>query len=247
MKIVHYTLESRLSCNYTIVLLADIHGKINADIIPKLREIKPNMICIAGDLVNVSIKNEPEIVIFLRDCVEIAPTYFSLGNHDYHITKDELALTETLGVNVLNDTFVSFNKEIVIGGMTSYFYHKCERYDPKVPMELFPEIKWLDEFEQRKEYKILLDHHPDNYDKYTSRRNIDLILSGHEHGGQIRFFGKGLYGRSQGFFPKYDGGCFEGKLVVSRGLSNTIPIPRLWNPTELVVVDLMTRRRFDGG
>lgn len=70
---------------------------------------------------------------------------------------------------MLNDSFIRFNEEIVIGGMTSYFYHKCENYDPKIPMALFPEVAWLDEFENQEGYKILLDHHPDNYDPYTRR------------------------------------------------------------------------------
>ena len=99
-------------------------------------------------------------------------------------------------------------------------------------------FSWLDEFENQEGYKILLDHHPDNYEPYTKKRNIDLILSGHAHGGQIRLFGKGLYGKSQGFLPKYDGGVFDEKLVVSRGLSNTLPIPRLWNPTEIVFIEI---------
>ena len=141
-------------------------------------------------------------------------------------------------MTVLNDEFTQLNDEIIIGGLTSYFYHKCEKYDPKIPLALYPEVEWLDEFEKQNGYKILMDHHPDNYDEYTSKRKIDLILSGHEHGGQIRLFGKGLCGRTQGLFPKYDGGVFDEKLIVSRGLTNTMPIPRLWNPTELVFVNL---------
>ena len=143
-----------------------------------------------------------------------------------------------MGITLLNDSFIRFNEEIVIGSITSYFYHKCEKYDPKISMALFPEMAWLDEFENQEGYKILLDHHPDNYEPYTKKRNIDLILSGHAHGGQIRLFGKGIYGKSQGFLPKYDGGVFDQKLVVSRGLSNTLPIPRLWNPTEIVFIEI---------
>lgn len=146
-----------------------------------------------------------------------------------------------IGVYVLNDMFINVG-EFVIGGLTSSFYHKCEKYDPKIPMVLYPEVNWLDEFEAQEGFKVLLDHHPENYKPYTKSRDIDLILSGHAHGGQIRLLGKGLYGRSQGFLPKYDGGLFDKKLVVSRGLANTLPIPRLWNPTELVLVELKGRR-----
>lgn len=144
---------------------------------------------------------------------------------------------KSIGVVVLNDEFINFG-ELVIGGLTSLFYHKCEKYDPKIPMVLYPEVEWLDEFKKQAGYKLLLDHHPENYKPYIATRNINMILSGHAHGGQIRVFGKGIYGRSQGFFPKYDGGVFDNKLIVSRGLSNTLPIPRLWNPTELVFVEL---------
>lgn len=91
--------------------------------------------------------------------------------------------------------------------------------------------------------RILLDHHPENYDQYTRMREIDLILSGHNHGGQIRLLGKGVYARNQGLFPKYDGGIFDNRLIVSRGLSNTLPIPRFWNPIELVYIDLLPRQK----
>ena len=131
------------------------------------------------------------------------------------------------GVHVLNDTWERFNSEIVLGGLTSSFYHKCEHYDPKVPMKLYPNTNWLNLFEKQNGYRILLDHHPENYDQYTRMREIDLILSGHNHGGQIRLLGKGVYARNQGLFPKYDGGIFDNRLIVSRGLSNTLPIPRL--------------------
>lgn len=238
MKIVNYVIYANLSRDYKIALLADLHGKFNANIIPALSACKPDMICIAGDLINTSLSATPEVKSFLTSCVRIACTYFSLGNHDFLISKADIEQIKSLGVHVLNDEFESFNSEIDVGGMTSYFYHKCEKYDPKIPMALYPEVKWLDAFEQRKEYKILLDHHPDNYEKYTRNREIDLILSGHCHGGQIRLFGKGLYGKSQGLFPKYDGGVFDNKLIVSRGLTNTAMIPRLWNAIETVIIEL---------
>ena len=242
MKTVNYVLDVPLRKNYKIALLADMHSKVNPRILPMLQSNNPDMICIAGDLCNTSLSESPKVRDFLKEIVGIAPTFFSFGNHDYLLNRRDIEKIEKMGVTVLNDSFVRFNEEIVIGGMTSYFYHKCEKYDPKIPMALFPEVAWLDEFENQEGYKILLDHHPDNYDPYTKKRNIDLILSGHAHGGQIRLFGKGLYGKSQGLLPKYDGGVFDQKLVVSRGLSNTLPIPRLWNPTEIVFIEIKGER-----
>ena len=82
--------------------------------------------------------------------------------------------------------------------------------------------------------------HKDIYLTYS----IDLIISGHSHGGQWRipFILNGLYAPNQGFFPKYAGGKYEhGNTahIVSRGLSkNSTRIPRIFNPPELVIVEL---------
>ena len=238
MKTIDYVLKAPLSKNYKIALLADMHSKVNPHILPTLQSNNPDIICIAGDLCNTSLSDSPKVEVFLNEIVGLAPTFFSLGNHDYLLCRQDIEEIKEIGVTVLNDFFVRFNEEIVIGDMTLYFYHKCEKFEPKIPMVLFPEVTWLDEFEKQEGYKILLDHHPDNYEPYTKNRNIDLILSGHAHGGQIRMFGKGLYGKSQGFLPKYDGGVFDQKLVISRGLANTLPIPRLWNPTEIVFLEI---------
>jgi predicted MPP superfamily phosphohydrolase len=72
---------------------------------------------------------------------------------------------------------------------------------------------------------------------------IDLVLSGHAHGGQIRLFGRGLFSPGQGLLPFYTGGIYSGpygKMIVSRGMANTAPppIPRLFNPREIVIIDL---------
>lgn len=73
------------------------------------------------------------------------------------------------------------------------------------------------------------------------KRDIDLILSGHAHGGQIRLFGHGIYASHQGFLPRYTSGVYENRLVVSRGLSNSKLIPRIGNPKEIVIVNISNR------
>ena len=147
MKTVNYVLDAPLNKNYKIALLADIHSKVNPCILPMLQSNNPDMICIAGDLCNTSLSESPKIKEFLREIVGIAPTFFSIGNHDYLLKRWDIEKIKKIGVTVLNDSFIRFNEEIVIGGMTSYFYHKCEKYDPKIPMALFPEVACLDEFE----------------------------------------------------------------------------------------------------
>jgi len=95
-----------------------------------------------------------------------------------------------------------------------------------------------------KGYKILLCHHPEYYERYIRGLDIDLTLSGHAHGGQIRIFGQGLFAPGQGILPQVTSGLYDGRLIVSRGLCNTAwPIPRLNNETELVMVELMRASR----
>ena len=83
-----------------------------------------------------------------------------------------------------------------------------------------------------------MSHHPEYYDKYlyVYDNDIDLVLSGHCHGGQIRLFGRGLFAPDQGILPKLTKGVYK-KMIISAGLSNTAkPIPRLFNPTEIVYI-----------
>ena len=89
-------------------------------------------------------------------------------------------------------------------------------------------------------------HHPEYWcmqPPMLKDHPIDLVLSGHAHGGQIRLFGQGLFAPGQGLLPRYTGGLYEGphgNMIVSRGLANTAPppIPRLFNPREVVTIRL---------
>ncbi len=242
MRIIKYSVNTSLEFSYRLAIIADLHGKTKEYIINQIREFGVNMICIPGDLVDGAIKDNLDIIDFLKKCVEISDTYFSLGNHDFTLSQSDLEMIKETGVFVLNDGWEYYNNEIIIGGLTSAFYHKCEKYSPKDKKVAVSNIKWLEEFSKQKKYKILLDHHPENYDLYTKNMDIDLILSGHNHGGQIRLFRHGVYARNQGIFPKYDGGIFDNKLVVSRGLSNNVLIPRLFNPEELVFIELDNKK-----
>ena len=97
-------------------------------------------------------------------------------------------------------------------------------------------LDWLDGFECQPGYRLLLSHHPEYWHRYLRSRQIDLILSGHAHGGQIRLFGQGLFSPGQGLLPKYSSGI-HGNMIISRGLSNTGGVvPRLFNPTETVYI-----------
>ena len=88
---------------------------------------------------------------------------------------------------------------------------------------------------------VLLSHRPELFDTYV-QKGVNLVFSGHAHGGQIRIpFVGGLVAPGQGLFPKYDAGVFaQGNttLIVSRGLGNSIIPLRINNRPEIVIVTL---------
>ncbi len=90
-----------------------------------------------------------------------------------------------------------------------------------------------------KKYNIAADD-PEYYPRYLADTDINLILSGHAHRGQFRFFGRGFYAPGKGFFPKLTSGVYDNRLVISRGLANTIKLPRINNPEDLVIVDTIS-------
>ena len=94
---------------------------------------------------------------------------------------------------------------------------------------------WLTDFAALPGYHILLSHHPEYFPFIP--QSIELILSGHAHGGQWRVLGRGVYAPGQGFWPKWTSGIIDGRMVVSRGLANTAKLPRINNPTEIVYME----------
>lgn len=238
-----------------IALLADLHDRPFDRIMQSLREHEPEVVAIAGDLCHrvkpdedsLAISKTAYVLPFLKACSEIAPTFLSLGNHEWILHDDDLSALAETGATLLDNSFVTYNGAL-IGGLTSacstayreYRKDKTERYPEKfngdTPQKYTPDMGWLKDFCRQDGYKILLCHHPEYRDRYLKNEPIDMILCGHAHGGQIRLFGQGLYAPGQGVLPKYTGGI-HGNMIVSKGMANTgKPIPRLFNPREVVYI-----------
>ena len=98
--------------------------------------------------------------------------------------------------------------------MTSAFVIEWREAHKIVLRYANPNFSWLTEFEKQDGFKILLDHHPENYERITKNRDIALILSCHAHGGQIRILNHGVYAPHQGLFPKYTSAVYDNRLVV---------------------------------
>lgn len=251
-------------CPFTVALIADTHNCLPVRIQSSLNQHVPDIICIAGDIIHGHIPNHglkmdesQNAIALLSICANIAPTFFSLGNHERILSTQDLSIIRKTGVNVLDDKWI-IHKNCAIGGLSpsrvlEYRAYRsaintCELYPQphKAMSDISPQpnLNWLNSFCSHRGYHILLCHHPEYYPTYLSNRNIELILSGHAHGGQIRYFNpfhnkwEGFYAPGQGFLPRYTSGVIDGRLVVSRGLSNTLRIPRFNNPPEIVYINL---------
>lgn len=239
----------KLDAPITIVQLTDIHnqqfGNENKRLISKIRKSNPDIIVITGDMINSENDELSQMKELISKMVDIAPVYISLGNQEIEYmnrTKVNL-INEFLnqGAVILNEEYRDIkikNQKMRIGGI--YGYCLPERYHSNED-----EVKFLREFEATSYYKILLSHLPYAWCNYgfTNDYDIDLIFTGHVHGGQviIPFIG-GLYDPETGLFPgkltgmhKYDNTI----VISSSGLgSNEEMLPRFNNIPEIVVCEL---------
>lgn len=253
----------QLNAPTKIALVSDLHERKADDIIVLIRTAKPDFIAIAGDtferydneankphktsrfnlpkwiLINTAYYVNKFLMLFfgrnnkadtqltyefLRQASKIAPVFMSLGNHEEKLSDEDYKIIGDLNIKLLENCDTTFRvngNTLRIGGKSTFYGEE-----------------WLKNFAGKDGYKILLCHHPEYFDELIKDKNINLTLSGHNHGGQIRIFGKGFLSSGQGLFPKYDRGVFENRLVVSTGCSNTVAMPRWKNPRELVIINL---------
>ncbi|MEG2003658.1 MAG: metallophosphoesterase [Clostridia bacterium] len=236
MKITLHNVRANVNATVKIALIADLHNNNYEKILQVFADEKPNIIAISGDLINGIVSKSQNGFSFLQECPKFAPTFYSLGNHELKFKKEDIDLIKQTKSILLNDEYVRFNDDIFICGLSSGFLHSHQYVNYQTPK---PDLSVIDKFSALSGYKILLCHHPEYYAPYIKQKNIDLILSGHAHGGQIRIFGQGLFAPGQGFLPKYTSGMYDNRLVVSRGLSNNVKwVPRLFNETEVVIINL---------
>ena len=168
------------------------------------------------------------------------PAFYCRGNHDHSPHPEIARALADAGVVELDSTYRVLPSGIAVGGLRSALYTGG-----------VPDLRFLADYAALPGYKILISHHPEYYPKYIRDLPIDLTVSGHAHGGQWALFGRGLFAPGQGLFPRYTAGVYEGRLAVSRGLSNGVRVPRIGTPFEVVYItvfpDGTLHRSADGG
>ena len=236
---------------FRIAQISDLHnaqfGERNFKLIELLAQTDPDIIVITGDLID-SRQTDIEIALeFARQIIKIAPVYYVSGNHEARVREYEdlkMGLAEA-GVVVLENQKVNITREgerVTLMGIDDpsfredYLFGDAEAVTHQAITDLRNESDG---------YTILLSHRPELIDIYVDT-GMDLVFSGHAHGGQFRLpFLGGLVAPNQGFFPKYDAGQFIDEnttMLVSRGVGNSIIPIRFNNRPEIVVAELSPNR-----
>lgn len=237
---------------YRIAQISDLHnaefGSDNEKLIQMLKDAHPDMIVVTGDLIDSSHTDLEIAISFARKAVQIAPTYYVTGNHEAWVDQQYETLErqlEQVGVEVMRNEALYIEQKgerILLIGADDPEFQAGDRiaYDGGAAWirGVIDALRYYDE-----EYTILLSHRPELFDTYVDS-GVDLVLTGHAHGGQFRLpLIGGLVAPGQGLFPKYDAGTFSQDrthMVVSRGLGNSVIPLRIGNRPELVVVELQS-------
>lgn len=246
--------DRRIKKPVKAVVVADLHnkryGKENNILLAAIREQKPDVILIAGDILTAQPGKTMEPAIhFLRELAREFPVYYGNGNHEHRLklyprTYGDMAgeygqALEDMGIGPLVNSHV----DLAECGITVYGAEIARNYykrfkQTSMDKEYMGQLLGMPD---NSRYTVLLAHNPDFFPEYA-QWGADLTVAGHVHGGVVRipFLGRGVISPGLRLFPKYDGGIFregEAVMLLSRGLGmHTIPV-RLFNPGELWVVD----------
>ena len=233
---------------FRIVHISDLHnkrfGKGQSRLLDAVSDLRPDIIVITGDLIDARHTNIEKAMEFVRGAVKLAPVYYVSGNHEMSVPDKCEALSAQMldiGVTMLENAVTTIERN---GDTTDLIGIS----DPRGETQTADYHSGLAEFHIKRaigdgssNFKMLLAHRPELIDSYA-RFGINVVFSGHAHGGQFRLpWIGGLFAPNQGFFPKYTSGAYQVNgttLVVSRGLGNSICPIRLFNRPNIVCVEL---------
>lgn len=233
---------------YKILQISDFHnkefGSKQNKILAKIEKINPDIIVVTGDLIDSRKMNIDIAMELINGAINIAPIYYVAGNHEarsglYYELKAKL---EDSRVMVLDNQKIEVFKDsdsIDIIGLADTSFMQSSRLQNETNVELMNLLNTLTK--DSTNFKVLLSHRPELFDLYTNS-SVNLVFSGHAHGGQVRLpFIGGLVAPDQGFFPKLTEGIHTSNgtsMIISRGLGNSIIPQRIFNRPELIVVTL---------
>ncbi|MGE9942095.1 metallophosphoesterase [Bariatricus sp. SGI.161] len=237
-----------------IAVLSDLHdhefGEGNAKLVRKVKEQEPDLILLDGDFLNEDSENADVLCDLIKQSAEIAPVYFSPGNHELaYMENGHAELTQQLeeaGAVVLDEEYKDIeinNVQIRIGGMYDYAFALDGNDEAKNAPE--PVKSFLEDYQNTDRLKLMMSHRPESFclGNASSVWDVDLVISGHIHGGQVvlPILG-GLYGGDQEWFPEYVHGMYQKDdmhIFVTSGLGSYGQLlPRFHNRPEIAMIEI---------
>ncbi|MCR5466885.1 MAG: metallophosphoesterase [Lachnospiraceae bacterium] len=248
VRLPHSGYETELPKRTAVV--SDLHsnqfGPDNRQLMHAILKEKPDLVLIPGDLITAKGKDNRVAFSFIKElAANHLKTCISLGNHEERLRREHPDAFEAFrnsvkreGLILLDNEWFSYSEHVRIGGLTIPF--ECYNRGANQRKLSEEEVKKLLPTEEGT-VSIVMAHNPEFFDTYCCC-NLDLIVSGHLHGGFIRLpFAGGLISPSGRFFPKYDNGIYEKNdsvMAVSRGLGDHVPLLRVLNKPELMILHL---------
>lgn len=233
--------------NFRIVQISDLHnaefGENNEKLLLMLKQADADIIAITGDMIDSRNTDVDVAISFAQKAVNIAPVYYVNGNHESRVSGEYEKLKQGLtdaGVTILENSSADItigDEAITLIGINDPTF--CMEFvDDTMEQNIAHQL--VNVIPDNDNYKVLLAHRPEYFDVYAG--NVDLVLSGHAHGGQFRIpFIGGLVAPGQGFFPEYYEGSHikeNTEMIVSRGIGNSIIPFRINNKPEIIVAEL---------
>ena len=247
----------RIKKSKKLLILADLHEQLRPDYLSAWTETCPDAVLIAGDFIEHEDRRgrRSATLSLIEALANRYAVYYALGNHELGRRGDRrpigvqpsragqstpdggtaeiVRLLCDRGACVLDNEFV-FHHELCIGALS-----------PAGGDWLYTD--WLKDLAEQAGFRLLLCHHPEYYGPFVREYGLDLTVSGHAHGGQWRFFGRGVYAPGQGLFPRLTDGFYDnGRLLVSRGLADRWIVPRIANPKQSILLHLHPSNQSSG-
>ena len=244
----YHLTSDEIKTDLSFVLISDLHnkefGKDNKRLVNTIKKQNPDFIAVVGDMTT---REDPKLNIMtnlISQLSKLAPTYCCYGNHELSLKGEidfisEVNKTGAVFLDNKSTTFEKNGEEILIGGLSDYPFYEFNfpEFDTK-------ERYFWEEFGEKSKdhYTVLLHHQPEYISANAPTSDIDLILSGHTHGGVVRIpFIGGISAPNQGYFPEYDKGEYEfnhTKMIITSGLGNPNFVPRINNRAEICVINI---------
>lgn len=248
----HYTIASdKIPAEFDgfrIVQISDVHSSVVPGLVAEIKGESPDIIVITGDLADDKGSYIPGITLAKKLAI-ISDVYSVTGNHDlrrsdYATFQSELDKTGTVTLHDSSVTLTRGDSEITLSGIEDPFSEDGNTISNNIR-------KSIDKIEKTDNYHIVLFHRANHMDLLRDN-GFDLVISGHMHGGQVRFpNGKGVCAPKSSWasgssmlFPKYFGGHYtygDMDMIVNRGIGNPMIIPRLFNRPEITVIILKSK------